>query len=322
MNRSTYFNLCEEKLSFLCTRVELRGKLNLLDLHLHCEDFYVHFFNLLFGYVLKNVNQYTLNAEGIDLIDSVQKVVLQVSSTATKQKIESALSKNLTTYRGYSFKFISISKDASALRRLSYKNPHSLVFEPIFDIHDVRSLLDHILHLDIVKQQAVYEFLSKELSSVGVKNPLTETNIAAVINILAKENLSDMPSVDRPTPFNVDEKLVFNDLNTAAMVVEDYKIHHGRLSRIYAEFDVAGQNKSKSVLDSLRNSYIKLCTTYSADELFFNIVDRAVTVVKQSANYVSMPLEELELCVNVIVVDAFIRCSIFKNPKGIENVVA
>ncbi|ECJ0678747.1 SMEK domain-containing protein, partial [Salmonella enterica] len=56
MNRSIYFDLCEKRLTLLCYSVELRGKLNILNYNLHCEDFYVHFFNLLFGYSLKNTN--------------------------------------------------------------------------------------------------------------------------------------------------------------------------------------------------------------------------------------------------------------------------
>ena len=56
MNRSFYWDLCEERLSFLCTRIELRGKLNILNFHLHAEDFYVNFLNVLFGYKLKNMN--------------------------------------------------------------------------------------------------------------------------------------------------------------------------------------------------------------------------------------------------------------------------
>ena len=46
VNRSLYFNLCEDRLSVLCTRVEMRGKLNILGFHLHSEDFYVGFLNL------------------------------------------------------------------------------------------------------------------------------------------------------------------------------------------------------------------------------------------------------------------------------------
>jgi len=45
MNRPSYFNYIVSKLSALATEIELRGKLNFLDLHLHSENFYLFFFN-------------------------------------------------------------------------------------------------------------------------------------------------------------------------------------------------------------------------------------------------------------------------------------
>jgi hypothetical protein len=100
MNRAIYFDCIEERLNFIAFRIEMRGGLNLLDLHLHSEDFYLHFFNLLFGLNLKNLNTVDQNAAAIDLADTGNKIIIQVSSTATKQKIDSALAKNLSPYKG------------------------------------------------------------------------------------------------------------------------------------------------------------------------------------------------------------------------------
>ena len=49
MNRSTYFNSIESNSMGLLSHRE-EGALNLLDLHLHSENFYLHFINLLFGW--------------------------------------------------------------------------------------------------------------------------------------------------------------------------------------------------------------------------------------------------------------------------------
>jgi len=85
MNRQLYFNYIEEKLSILATRIELRSKRNLLDLNLHSENFYQHFFNQLFVVELQNLNAIKPNAIAIDLIDHKNKIVVQVSATATKE---------------------------------------------------------------------------------------------------------------------------------------------------------------------------------------------------------------------------------------------
>lgn len=321
MNRTIYWNLCELRLSTLCTRVELRGKLNILDFHLHAEDFYLDFLNVLFGYSLKNMNLVTQNAAGIDLIDLTNKLVLQVSSTASKEKVESALSKDLKSYKNYRFNFVSISKDASNLRNQSFVNTHGLAFDPKVDIHDVKSILSHILHLKTDKQRIIYDFLKKELQSDEDQSPV-ETNLAAVINILAKENFDDVQNFPIPKVFDVDTKLTFNNLVAAAIVIEDYKVQHHRIDKIYSLFDSAGKNKSSSVLNWLRQSYIKLSKQYSGDDLFFQVVEHAVKTVQASSNYTNIPLDELAMWTNALAVDAFIRCRIFKNPEGVKNAVA
>ena len=56
MNRLNNFNYIEDKLNYLAYRIESRGGLNLLELNLHSENFYLHFLNLLFDWDLKNLN--------------------------------------------------------------------------------------------------------------------------------------------------------------------------------------------------------------------------------------------------------------------------
>lgn len=314
MNRSTYFDLCSRRLSLLCFEVEVRGKLNVLNYHLHCEDFYIGLFNNLFNYSLKNTNETSRNAAGIDLLDSTQKIVLQVSSTATKDKIESALIKDLSSYSDHTFKFISIAKDATALRGKTYINPHRLTFDTTADIHDLKSLLAKIQHLEITKQKEIYKFLKEELHD-DLSEPLSETNIAEVINILAKENLNNPSETLEIKSFNIDDKISFNRLDLANDIIEDYKIYHSQVSHIYSQFDQLGNNVSLSVLSSFRTSYIKLRNSYDSDDLFFKIIEDAMKTVSESANFNQLPLEVLELCVSILAVDAFIRCKIFKIPR-------
>ena len=281
----------------------------------------MNFLNALFGFSLKNINQIMQNAEGIDLIDVTNKLVLQVSSTASKAKIESALSKDLKDYKSYSFNFVSISKDASDLRKQSFANPHGLSFSPENDIHDVKSILSYILHLDIGKQRVIHDFLVKELHADEAPSPV-ETNLATVINILARQNHIATQGLTVPLVFDIDKKLIFNNLEAAAQIVEDYKIQHHRIDKLYSVFDSEGQNKSASVLNWLRQSYLKLSGQYSGDKLFFEVVEQAIKTVQMSANYAEIPLEELAMWINALTVDAFIRCKIFKNPKELMHAVA
>lgn len=293
----------------------MRDKLNILDLNLHSENFYLNFFNQLFNWQLQNMNVIKQNAEAIDLIDNTNHIIIQVSSTATKTKIESALSKNLSLYTGYSFKFISISKDASDLRTKAYNNPHNITFDPKTDIYDIKSLLDVIIVLDIENQRRIYNFIKQELS-FDLDVSKIDTNLASIINILAQEDWDQEVENYQVQPFEIERKIEFNKLKNAIALINDHKIHHNRVDKIYAEFNKLGVNKSNSVLSFIRNAYLKNKISISDDNLFFKITELIMEKIQKSANYTPLPYEELELCVNILVVDAFIRCKIFENPEG------
>lgn len=322
MNRTSYFNYIEEKLQLLGLRIAKRGKLNLLELNIHSETFFADLLNNLFNYELVNLNVFKQNVEGIDLVDNKNKVIAQVSSTSTKQKVESSLKKKIfVTYTNHRFKFISIAKDAENLKQTSFVNPHGALFTPVDDIIDINTILKVVLNLSIDKQKQLYEFIKKELGTeinvVGV-----DTNLATIINILASEDFTS--SIDKPeiNYFEIDKKIEFNGLNSVKETIDDYKIFYHKIDEKYMEFDKEGANKSFSVLQIIRKQY-----TYHQNkvknqhDLFFNIVNSIIEIIEKSKNYKQIPYEELEICVQILVVDAFIRCKIFKNPEGYNYVI-
>lgn len=268
MNRQKIFNFIEYKLSFLAYRIERRGGLNILDLHLHSENFYLHFLNLLFGWNLQNLNTVQKNSAGIDLVDTANKIIVQVSATATQQKVESALSKDLSKYKGYNFKFISISKDAKRLRTQAFSNPHNLIFFPATDIFDVQSLLSYISTKDIDQQREVYEFLKKELKSEPDPEKI-ESNLTTIIKILSKEDWCQEIMSLETIPYDIEKKISYNQLEKAKVLIDDYKVHYHRIDKIYSDFDKQGANKSLSVLNGIRNGYLLSGENVSPDQGFF-----------------------------------------------------
>ncbi|EOG6907628.1 SMEK domain-containing protein, partial [Flavobacterium psychrophilum] len=125
MNRTLYFNYIVDKIGILSYNINQKGKLNILDLHNHSENFYSYFLSKVFGWELVNLNPIQQNIEAIDLIDHKNKIVLQVSATNTKQKLESSLSKKIISkYSSYTFKFVLISKESTDLIKGTFLNPH------------------------------------------------------------------------------------------------------------------------------------------------------------------------------------------------------
>lgn len=317
MNRTRYYNYIEEKLNFLAYRIEKRGKINLLDLNIHSETFFAELFNILYNYNLVNLNSIKQNVEGIDLVDTKNKVIIQVSATCTKEKIENSLNKVIYLfYQGYNFKFISISKEVSnKLRVIEFKNPYNLIFNSQEDILDSTKLLGYILSLGIDKQKVLFEFIKKELEE-EINTVKVDSNLATIINILAEEDLDLKNTKINTTTFVIEDKINYNDLNGVRELINDYKIFSVKLDQKYTEFDREGINRSTSILQIIRRQYIKLRNEKKdSEEVFYGVVENIMKIIEESSNYRVLPFEELEMCVDILVVDAFMRCKIFENPE-------
>lgn len=323
MNRTEYFNYIEEKLNILSYRIKNRGKINLLDLNIYSETFFAELMSYLLEYSLKNINPIKQNMEGIDLIDENNRIIAQVSSTCTKQKIENSLNKEIfKKYACFKFIFIAIVGNADTLRTTTYKNPYKAMFSPADNIYDIKSLLNIVLNLNITKQRKLYEFIRDELGN-NIDIVKMDSNLAVIINLLSQENLSDIVESPEINSFEITRKIEFNDLMSVKETIDDYKIFYSKLDEKYKEFDKQGVNKSFSVLSVIRNIYNKLAREISEpQELFYTIMDNVIELIKNSKNYIEIPYEELEICVSILVVDAFIRCKIFKNPEGYNYVIA
>lgn len=322
MNRSYYFNYIEEKLNTLAVRIKKRGKLNLLDLNIFSETFFADMLNIVFGFQLKNLNIIEQNVEGIDLVDEKNKIVAQVSSTCTKQKIESSLAKDIfKKYKEYKFKFISISEDAEKLRKNTFSNPHNVLFQPMNDIIDIISIQNKILAMEIDQQKYCYEFFKKELGN-DIDIVKVDSNLATIINILAKEDLYIYIEAPEINAFEINKKIEYNDLMKVRDIIDDYKIYYKKLDEKYMEYDKQGANKSLSIFRIMKSQYSRLLVAGKvSQDLFFSIVDNIIDIIVKSKNYIEIPYEELEMCVHILVVDAFIRCKIFEKPEGYNHVI-
>ena len=319
MERMKYFNFIEEKLSTLATRVSIRSSLNLLDLNIHNENFFASLFNLIFDLELKNANVKKHNVESIDLIDTKNKIVIQISSTATKKKVEKTLSKPvLQNYTTFKLWFIFIGNtDCDGLLKNKYKNPHGINFEPRENIFYLKKILSIIQNSPIEKTKEIYDLVKKE---IGFTPDIVkyDTDLAKVINAFSKDNFQDEKFPNK-LDFEIEKKIKFNLLDTKKNFIRDYSIYLGKLQEKYTEFDRAGKNTSVAVLNSLRTVYHELKNKKSEpSKLFDEIIEQVKIKARESSNLEDVSEEMLELCIQIIVVDAFMKCKIFENPKSSE----
>lgn len=325
MNSQAYFNYIEERINLLALRINARGRLNMLDLNIHSESFYAQLLNILYGWDLLNDNEFQQNIEAIDLVDHNKQYVVQVSSTSTREKIESSLKKkSIVNHKnnGYRFKFISISNDADNLKKITdFKNPHSIIFEPKKDIIDKNNILKRIPNLLPNDKGKLYTFIKDEFESIPNLENL-DSNLAKIIKILAETDYSsDNGSINRKLPFKIDDKIIHNHIEFAKSVIEDYKVQYYSVEGKYKQFDKEGKNKSVSVWQRLRKHYAEVSREYrDSDDVFFEICKRAKSDVIDSCR--EIPIEEIEMSIDIIVVHAFMSCKIFKDPKDYYYAIA
>ncbi|WP_375005010.1 ABC-three component system protein [Bacillus velezensis] len=325
MNRERYYEYIAEKLEILSYRIITNGKLNLLHLNIHAETLYRDLLNILYDYNLEPSNIGKANAEAIDLIDENKKVVIQVSSSATKAKINSTLEKEKIkelSEKGYRLKFVFVANEAKNLRTKNYNNIHNIIFDLDADIWDKVTVLERINQLPIDKITLVYDLIQKEFGERPNTVKLS-SNLAAIVNFLSKENLDDVPNKIQLNDYGIEEKIEFNELNDIKeSTFDEYKIYYGILDRIYREFIREGSNKSVSVLRKITAFYEKevLNRELTNVEKFFNVIVKVEEHVLKSDLMREIPEEEIDMCIRIIVVDAFVRCKIFKNPRGYTHV--
>ncbi|WP_339198456.1 ABC-three component system protein [Solibacillus sp. FSL R5-0449] len=324
MNRVNYYDDIQLKLTNLISRIEMNGSLNLLHLNIHAEAFFRDFLNKLLNLKLENANNLEQNIEAIDLIDNENKVIVQVTSTCTLEKINSTLKKDILDKfqkEGYTLRFLFLKISATSFTKSKIKNIHNINFDSDNDILDLKGLCRVLIDLPTNKLIDIKELIDLDLS-IDYESTKITSNLTMVINSLAEQNLRVKDTNSNLHEFNIENKVEFNNLLHMKRRINRYKIYYSQVDSIYREYDQLGSNRSLSVFDKLNSFYEEaLIACNTSGEVFLKILNETKMYIMQSENYVNIPDEELEVCISIIVVDAFIRCEIFENPEGYTHVI-
>ena len=75
-------------MSVLFSYIQFNNCLNLHDINIISEDLFCKIVNILLGSNFRNSNKSFYNATGFDLIDTENKIVMQVTSTVSTEKVK------------------------------------------------------------------------------------------------------------------------------------------------------------------------------------------------------------------------------------------
>ena len=149
----------------LNNELAVEGNLNLLSQAVHAEESFKRILNSLYGWNLENANEGTQNAEGVDLIDRDNRLVVQISISCTKEKINQTLKKTIMKQyanAGYRLKFAFVGKQDPAVKTKSYKNENQIEFDPASDIILSVDLMRRFMYLDIEGQERALHVVRQE----------------------------------------------------------------------------------------------------------------------------------------------------------------
>lgn len=173
LKRSKNSDLFLEILTSINKQIELSGKQNILSIHTHAESFYRDLLNTIFSLNLKNINEEEHNSPAIDLIDRDKKLVIQVTASCTKAKMEQTLDKSIIKEleeNDYKLKFLFIGLQNERSKTWKPLNPHGIKFNPLDDVILTNDLFNFFLNLSIDLQEEVITLLYKEVGKSYIVN--------------------------------------------------------------------------------------------------------------------------------------------------------
>jgi hypothetical protein len=243
--RQKAFNNISKILAITRYDIEQRQLINDYGLNIHAENYFRDIFNFIYGYSLENANFENQNIAHIDLIDKTNKLLYQITTTRTKEKIENTLKAlNSNDYVGYSIKIFYLLDKANPNKDTELEVKYNIVLKDI--LLDYTDLIKDINNLETNK---LIELNSKYFSDIE-KKYTEEIVLNLVFKHLIQNHSKIKPNYDDDLgSIDTNKKIEINSLNKRIT----NKINDG-LDYIAIVNDI---NSEDNLLSELRNLVIE-----------------------------------------------------------------
>jgi len=160
------FEYIKNQLTFIKSKVELDNQLGLLDINKLGENIFMHILNDVYDWNLINANLLQENFPAIDLVDNTNKLVVQVTSTTTTDKLLGTIEKfkALSQYSGYQLKIFYIKNKPNFQKEsLSKFSQNGVLANDMLGIEDILE----VIQADHNKCKSLYLTLQQRLDSIA-----------------------------------------------------------------------------------------------------------------------------------------------------------
>jgi hypothetical protein len=175
-----------------------------------------------------------------------------------------------------------------------------------------------------VLQKMKEEHENLMLHRTSLQGILTKNSsvLNTVINQIGISLFDNQESTFPKTPPNPEEKIRYNNVIRYKPIIEEYKVYHGKLNRIYSEIEQNGSPKKELLLLNIRTLYLREKNKYKdfnevkehADIIIAAIEKELWKIIDNSNNTPDIPYEAIQIGMLIILVDAFMRCKILEEP--------
>lgn len=186
------------------------------------------------------------------------------------------------------------------------------MFNPKTDILDIHFIANKIKGMpNIADIDTIAMFIKNNIQNDVPDTTQLTSGLNYIISQLAEDDLNEC-DFDM-TEFEIEAKISFNNLSIYSKdAIDQYKIYYINVQEIYSEYARQGKTKSMAVLQKLHRIYVGLKSQASGDALFIAIKNEIINQIGNKNNNLSQ--EQLEMCVEMLMVHAFMECKIFEKP--------
>lgn len=188
-----------------------------------------------------------------------------------------------------------------------------------------------VQHHDKTNNETIYtiEVLQemKQNHESNISHKLLNEKPSMLINAINAISSIDIEEVEENQSLRIidpAEKIKYNSIKRNASLIEEYKVYHSKINSLYDELEAQGSIKKEKLLSNIRLIYTKIKGNYVLDsengiEIIKknsdDIIDAIINELYSKLEKSTLFEEDIILGINLIIVDAFVRCKILEEPK-------
>jgi hypothetical protein len=204
--------------------------------------------------------------------------------------------------------------DMTDEQRADYHNLVLLCVQHHAETNDVEKYTAPVLRE--MKRNHESQYLNERINR---NRSMLKNTITALSNI----DLTKYPEEPVANIIDPEEKIKFNNLQKNSHFIKEYRVYHTKLNVLYKELENQGSLVKEKLLRFIKLTYDKIKSSYvgnspdtlrvvqeNSDAIFDEVYNQLYAELADSQIWD----EDIVLGLNIILVDAFIRCKILEEP--------